>query len=196
MSTERLYHYVYRITNIVLNKHYYGKRTSKVEPKLDLGIRYFSSSHDKEFIKDQKINYNNYKYKIIKSFFDSFSALDYEIKLHLKFNVANSPSFYNKANQTASKFSTEGVKWTKDRCYMWSIKRKGINNPKAKLANIYEYGTNKILVENIVVSEWARDNNIKKSSIFATAKSDFTKPSTKTNPHHYKNMYIRYVGCS
>lgn len=38
MSTEQVYHYVYRITNIVENKHYYGKRSSKkVKPLDDLG---------------------------------------------------------------------------------------------------------------------------------------------------------------
>ena len=47
------YHYVYRITNTTLNKHYYGSRTSQIEPAKDLGHKYFSSSFDKEFIKDQ-----------------------------------------------------------------------------------------------------------------------------------------------
>ena len=62
------YHYVYRITNTQTNKHYYGVRSSKVEPKLDLGIKYFSSSTDKEFIKEQKENKTIFKYKIIKQF--------------------------------------------------------------------------------------------------------------------------------
>ena len=39
-----MYHYVYRITNKILNKHYYGKRSSKLSPELDLGKKYFSSS--------------------------------------------------------------------------------------------------------------------------------------------------------
>ncbi len=50
------YHYVYRITNTVLRKHYYGSRTSKIRPNLDLGVIYFSSSTDKNFLKDQKLN--------------------------------------------------------------------------------------------------------------------------------------------
>jgi len=58
-------HYVYRITNTKLNRHYYGVRTSRIKPKLDLGIKYFSSSTDKHFIKDQKENPANYKYKIV-----------------------------------------------------------------------------------------------------------------------------------
>ena len=49
------FHYLYRITNLVENKHYYGIRTSKTTlPQYDLGIKYFSSSKDKEFKKDQK----------------------------------------------------------------------------------------------------------------------------------------------
>ena len=36
------YHYLYRITNVVENKHYYGIRTSKnLSPKEDLGCRVF-----------------------------------------------------------------------------------------------------------------------------------------------------------
>ncbi len=40
------FHYVYRITNTQLNKHYYGCRSSNVEPAKDLGKTYFSSSTD------------------------------------------------------------------------------------------------------------------------------------------------------
>ena len=34
-------HYVYRITNKVENKHYYGCRTTKLDLKDDLGSKYF-----------------------------------------------------------------------------------------------------------------------------------------------------------
>ena len=40
-------HYVYRITNIKENKHYYGTRSCEIEIKDDLGFYYFSSSTDK-----------------------------------------------------------------------------------------------------------------------------------------------------
>lgn len=106
------YHYVYRITNISLKKYYYGARTSIVEPKLDLGIKYFSSSTDKEFKLDQKINHKNYKYKIIKIFKDRKSAEIYETKLHEKFQVQIHESFYNKAKNTLMGFSVEGRKQT------------------------------------------------------------------------------------
>ena len=62
-------HYVYRITNIKINKHYYGTRTSKNRsPNEDIGIYYFSSSKDKEFIQDQKSNPSDYKYKVLNIF--------------------------------------------------------------------------------------------------------------------------------
>lgn len=109
MSTERLYHYVYRITNIVLNKHYYGKRTSKVEPRLDLGIKYFSSSTDKAFKQDQKAFPENYKYKIVVICKNSTTALAYEIRLHNKYNVGINSAFYNKAKQTAVGFDRIGI---------------------------------------------------------------------------------------
>ena len=43
MTSNIIYHYVYRITNLINNKHYYGKRSSKIEAKLDLGLKYYSS---------------------------------------------------------------------------------------------------------------------------------------------------------
>ena len=36
MTSNTIYHYVYRITNLINNKHYYGKRSSKYKPKYDL----------------------------------------------------------------------------------------------------------------------------------------------------------------
>lgn len=91
-----MYHYVYRITNVKESTHYYGCRTSKVTPSSDLGINYFSSSSNKEFIKDQKINPSNYKYKIIKEFTFRSDAEVYESILHERFQVHFNEFFYNK----------------------------------------------------------------------------------------------------
>lgn len=104
------YHYTYRITNIKLNKHYYGVRTSNnLIPINDLGIKYFSSSRDKDFIKDQKENPQHYKYKIIRIFKLRKEALELEIKLHDKFDVGINESFYNRSKQTSTGWSTEGT---------------------------------------------------------------------------------------
>jgi hypothetical protein len=103
------YHYIYRITNIVEGKHYYGKRTSKKHPHRDLGIKYFSSSTDKDFKLDQKTNPKNYKYKILQTFDYSDDAIFLEFTLHGKFAVHINPKFYNKAKQTLSRFGTNGL---------------------------------------------------------------------------------------
>ena len=102
---NKKYHYVYRITNKENNKHYYGVRSSKIEPKLDLGLKYFSSSTDKEFINEQKSNKDKFKYKIIKTFETRIDAMNMEIKLHNKFNVGKNEKFYNLAEQLSTSFS-------------------------------------------------------------------------------------------
>lgn len=108
------YHYTYRITNITLSKHYYGVRSANIDPKLDLGIKYFSSSTDKKFIEDQKINPQKYKYKIIRIFISRKRAELFETKLHKKFNVHLHESFYNKAINTNMGFSLLGIKRPKE----------------------------------------------------------------------------------
>jgi hypothetical protein len=101
-------YYIYRITNKIENKHYYGFRKTKFKPVDDLGIRYFSSSRNKEFISDQKQNPQHYRYKIIKTYKTRNDALRHEILLHEKFDVAANHSFYNIAKQTSTSFSTAG----------------------------------------------------------------------------------------
>jgi hypothetical protein len=103
-TSMKKYHYVYRITNTVLRKHYYGSRTSKIRPNLDLGVIYFSSSTDKNFLKDQKLNQKNYKYVIVRIFENRNDALLFEVYLHGRFNVAKNDNFYNKSQQTSSGF--------------------------------------------------------------------------------------------
>lgn len=100
--------YVYRITNLIEHKHYYGMRTTddkSILPSDDLGIKYFSTSYNKNFINEQKENPTNFKYKIIKVCETVSEALELEIKLHERFDVANHKSFYNKANQRKNGFT-------------------------------------------------------------------------------------------
>lgn len=98
-------YYTYRITNTKHNKHYYGSRQCDCNPKDDIGVLYFSSSTDCDFISDQKSNQDDYKYKVIRVYLDRQSALNMEIKLHNKFDVKNNINFYNKANQTSNGFT-------------------------------------------------------------------------------------------
>jgi hypothetical protein len=106
---DNKYHYVYRITNLVENKHYYGSRTSTVHPYKDLGVRYFSSSKNKDFINEQKFNPSNYIYKVIRCYPTREEALQFEVNLHSKHSVGSNPNFYNRANQTSSGFSIHGT---------------------------------------------------------------------------------------
>ena len=109
MTSTVIYHYLYRITNLVEQKHYYGIRSSKnLLPQQDLGIKYFSSSTDKSFIKDQKEHPENYRYKIVIISNSRKIIANLEIKLHRKFNVDTNLKFYNKACHTSSSFSTHG----------------------------------------------------------------------------------------
>lgn len=128
-KSQQKYHYVYRITNIIEKKYYYGCRSSKVEPKFDLGFKYFSSSTNKEFIKEQKENRSIFKYKIVKIFETRKEAEIFETYLHEKFQVQIHDSFYNKAKNTLMGFSVEGRKQTEEH---------KINNKKHIKGKTYE----------------------------------------------------------
>jgi len=100
------YHYVYRITNKITSKHYYGMRTSSEIPEKDLGIKYYSSFTNKFFKIDQIKNPDHYKYKIVKKFNSRYDANEYEKLLHLKFDVKNNTNFINRQNQNCIEFNT------------------------------------------------------------------------------------------
>jgi len=111
------FHYVYRITNKITNMYYYGDRSCNCHPSEDIGIKYFSTSTLKFFIKDQKINPQDYKYKVIKIFETCREdAKQLEVDLHKKFDVKNHPKFINRANQTSMGFMNNT-----------SIHKKGVN---------------------------------------------------------------------
>ncbi len=122
------YNYVYRITNILTNKHYYGSRTSKMKPSEDLGFNYFSSSSNKSFINEQKTTPENFKYKIIKIFTNRKDALIKECFLHRKFNVGKNKNFYNKAIQTSEYFDVTGIPRSQEVKDKISSKNKGKGN--------------------------------------------------------------------
>ena len=166
MSTEQVYHYVYRITNVMLNKHYYGVRSSSVEPKEDLGKQYFSSSCDANFIKDQKDSPQNYRYKVVFICTSRNRANELEINMHVKFNVAINPSFYNKANSTSSKF-------------LYALE--GIDRYNAKLVNVYKSVSaqeNILIAENVVLRKFCRDTkstlNLSQGTLNATIRYEKT----------------------
>jgi hypothetical protein len=97
-SDTIIYYYVYQITNLLNNRQYIGSRKSKIPPKDDLGIHYFSCSKDREFIREQKENPSNFHYEIIQEFDTDKEARDFEVQLHKELDVAKDPMFYNKCN--------------------------------------------------------------------------------------------------
>lgn len=206
MNTKKVYHYVYRITNVVENKHYYGKRSSKnVKPEEDLGKNYFSSSTDLLFIQDQKSNPQKYRYKVVSLHPTASRALEKEIKLHHKFKVGVNTNFYNRVIQTSTKFDSTGMaspmkgkthtKESKDRM---SKAKKGIytgsKSTNAKLANLYNYRTGEVVAEKVVIVEWCKENpDYTPSTLYSTASCDRSLPSCGNNPHQHKNICVLYI---
>lgn len=173
MST---FHYVYRITNINTKRHYYGCRTSKVCPKLDLGVKYFSSSKDMSFLQEQKISPNDFKYKIIMCFPTRERALLFEIRLHEKFNVDKNPIFYNKSKQTTTGFnySNEGTTFSEEHRLRIAIKSR---NKSAE--------TRKLISEN-VKKDWlsmSPEKRSKKCESIRNALMGKPQPEWKNKQH-------------
>ena len=106
------YHYTYIITDTLTNKRYIGVRSSTVEPINDIGVLYFSSSSNQEFIKEQHINPKRFKYDVIEIFDNRIDALENEIALHKMYDVGNNPMFYNLQSQTTSGIDFTGKKHT------------------------------------------------------------------------------------
>jgi hypothetical protein len=112
-TAPKSYHSTYWITNTKLHKHYIGVHTSKLPPIHDLGIKYFSSSLDKEFKKDQKDNPQDYEYKIIGLFPTREEASLNEIELHETYGVGKNTRFYNRCKSTTTGFNRSGVEVAK-----------------------------------------------------------------------------------
>ncbi len=196
MNTNKLYHYTYIITNVVENKYYIGCRSSDVHPSSDLGIKYLSSSKDKNFIHDQKINRQNYKYKVIAIFKNRESALSLEVKLHCIHGVSTNNKFYNKAKQTSSKFyySAKGIPLSLTTRKKLSDSKVGDKNYNARPANIYEFGTDKLIAENVIIHTWAKSNGYNQGHLASTVRADRDKPHHwRDNMHYHKGVYARYV---
>lgn len=144
-------YYVYRITNIIEKKHYYGYRGTERKPEDDLGKKYFSSSSDKQFKKLQRTNPELFKYKILKLFTEKEHAVLMEIKLHKKFDVKNHPSFYNLANQLHEGFcaNNKGRPGRKDE-----------DNPMVKKINIFDNVGNLRFTSTGSFQKFCKKNNL------------------------------------
>ena len=118
--------YTYIIYNKLNRKFYIGSRQTKYEnPYEDIGVRYFSSSTDKTFLKEQIDFPERFKYRVLKRFKSRKAAFEHEIELHEKYDVCVNPRFYNKAKTTTTKFTLSGLKLTEEQ----KAKRSGENHP-------------------------------------------------------------------
>lgn len=68
----------------------------------------------------------------------------------------------------------------------------GFNHRKSIIANIYDT-SGKIIAQSMCIVDWVRMNpTYCKSALLATARSDWSKPSTATNHHFHKGVYAVY----
>lgn len=98
-----MYHYTYLITHPTTLMKYIGVRTSKCLPELD--TTYWGSS--KHLPTDIGSTHTK---QVLAIFFTREDAVSHEILLHKQYEVASNPEFYNRANQTSTKFDTTGIK--------------------------------------------------------------------------------------
>lgn len=120
-------HYTYKITNIKENKHYIGVRSAE-NPIKDLGIKYFSSSTDKEFMLEQQEFPERFEYKILEVFSTRKLAIAKEIELHDLYDVAVNESFYNMNKQTSSGFCRLGIPHSEETLGKMSLVHLGEKN--------------------------------------------------------------------
>lgn len=102
-------HYLYRITDKVRSVHYYGIRSCDCDPAKDLGIKYFSSSRNKEFRLRQKLEPNSFKYKVVREYKTRLDASLAEVQIHARFDVSRNASFVNLAKATTELFDVSGL---------------------------------------------------------------------------------------
>lgn len=90
-------YYVYKITNLSNNMYYIGSRQSKCDPKDDLGVKYFSSSSNKNFINEQKQNPNKFKYEILSKHNSRMEAFEEEVRVQIELGCLEDELCYNKS---------------------------------------------------------------------------------------------------
>jgi hypothetical protein len=62
-----------------------------------------------------------------------------------------------------------------------------------KPCDIYCNETDKVIATNVSANRWGESNGYSGSRLTQTAKADRKKHSSRTNRHHHKGVYARYV---
>lgn len=125
---NKKYNYIYRITNTKENKHYIGVRSCDIDPYLDIGVKYKSTSKNIEFKQDQNKNPQDYIYQILEFFETRLEANEREVYLHKLYNVGNNINFYNECNQTSKFFDNTGNLEIANKISKANKGRIGVNN--------------------------------------------------------------------
>ena len=127
-QVRSMYFYVYKITKISNGMYYIGSRGSKIEPLKDLGIKYFSSSRNKDFIKEQKANPKNFLYEVLEVCSSRKEAFEKEAEYQTKYNCGEDVFCYNKAINAIG-FTSYGRKVTQETRDKLSQANKGKSHP-------------------------------------------------------------------
>lgn len=117
-----------------------------------------------------------YKEKLI---FDVILEANYDYCMNIENKLRNAPNVGWNIAIGGGNSPTLGRKCT-DNCI------KALKKANSKNANVYRYGTDELIAENVIVSEWARENNCDKSCLCRTALK-------KEGRKQHKGFYIRYI---
>ena len=116
MNIDKLYNYVYLITNIITGIKYIGSRSCDILPEDDIGKIYFSSSSDKLYRAHQKNNPEQYKYEVLSVYKTRKEAFIEEERLHILYDVANNENYLNRSHANYKfNFSAKGKLTVKDK---------------------------------------------------------------------------------
>lgn len=127
-------HYTYMLIDPITDMKYIGVRSCECPIEEDT---YMGSSH--KMTKEEKDRSDK---MIIKTFDTREAAMQHEIELHDKYDVAVNPKFYNKAKATSTGFTMQGVTrepFTDEHIAKMSANRQGSGNTTYRLDTVYEW---------------------------------------------------------
>ena len=188
---------IYKIENTLNGNVYIGKTIHTIEIRLKQHIRDAFNNNKKRSVLGRAIRkYGKDKFtiqviveKVPKLFLNSFER--YWIYYHNSFKGKNG---YNSTEGGDGPTGLSSWNKGKTNCYSpetlakmreakigskptnlkqlehLAKERVGLKHQNAKPANIYEYGTNKLLVENVALTQWCRENGYNQSNLCNTAR--------------------------
>lgn len=177
-----LYHYVYRINEIDTGLKYIGVRSSNILPELDLGVHYFSSSANKQFINRQKQFPMYYTYEIINSYETRDEAIYGEYILHRLYNVKDNNNYINIVEQSLNGFNNIGLVNTTDGINNYMV---SINDDRYINGDLYHVSCKTYIIDN------KHYNGIRQAIIGTGLSRDKLIYRLKSKKEKYKNYIIK-----